>query len=110
MRISSVDEFISYYDRIKARTIRLFDYIPEEQIEWTYQEGKFTLGDLIRHNACIERFMYAETIRGKPSSYAGCGESYAKGLNGVIDFYKQLYQESRTIFLGLDEDGLNKKM
>lgn len=109
MTITSISDFIQYYDRIKARTIRLFDYIPSDKIEWTYKAGKFTIGDLIRHNACIERYMYAETVQGKPSLYTGCGPSYARNREEVVAFYKKLYQESREIFLSMEDADLTKR-
>jgi uncharacterized damage-inducible protein DinB len=109
MEITSIEGFLRYYDRIKGRTIRLFDYIPSEKIEWTYKAEKFTIGDLIRHNACIERYMYAETVQGNPSSYTGCGRSYAEGVDEVAAFYKQCYSESRDIFMTLSDEDLQQK-
>ncbi len=41
---------------------------PPDKIDWAYAPGKFTLGDLARHLAAIERYMYAETVRGNPTS------------------------------------------
>lgn len=109
MITTHLSDFIQYYDRIKSRTIRLFDYIPEEKIEWTYKAGKFTIGDLVRHIACLERYMYVETVLGNPSRYTGCGPSYASSLEEISTFYKKLYQESREIFLSLDEADLTAK-
>jgi hypothetical protein len=40
--------------------------IPPDRLEWTYQQGKFTLGDLLRHLATVERYMFAETVAGSP--------------------------------------------
>ncbi|NEQ49144.1 MAG: DinB family protein [Leptolyngbya sp. SIO3F4] len=109
MEIHDVQSFIDYHSRIKQRTRRLLDYIPEDKLEWTYQAGKFTLGDIIRHVANIERHMYAETVRGKPSKYSGCGPEYAEGLANVIRYYDRMQQESQEIFLQLDEADLHKK-
>jgi len=63
MKIENISEFVSYYSKIKKRTQRLFDYIPKDKLEWTFREGKFTIGDQVRHLANIERFMYAETVQ-----------------------------------------------
>ncbi|MEP0985746.1 DinB family protein [Ekhidna sp.] len=73
MEIYDGQSFVKYLDKVKARTSRLFDFIPEDKIEWTYQNGKFTIGDQIRHLAAIERFMYVENVQLKPSKYQGCG-------------------------------------
>jgi len=55
--------------------------VPLDKLDWTFREGKFTLGDLLRHMAAIERYMFAETIQDKPSRYAGCGKDLADGFN-----------------------------
>ena len=109
MEITNIDSFLAYYKKIKRRTQRLFSYIPPDKIEWTYQEGKFTIGDLIRHLATIERHMYAENVQNKPSLYKGCGIEYAAGYEEVIQFYNQLHEESIQIFAQLKEEDLHKK-
>ena len=109
MEITNVTSFLAYYAKIKKRTTTLFDYIPPEKIEWTYQEGKFTIGDLIRHLATIERYMYAENVQLKPSLYKGCGTEYAERYENTIKFYNQLHEESMEIFSKLNEADLKKK-
>lgn len=63
MEFNDINTFLDYYAKIKNRTRRLFNYIPPTHIKWTYQEGKFTIGDIIRHLANIERLMYAENVQ-----------------------------------------------
>lgn len=109
MEITDIQKFLSYYAKIKQRTIKLFAYIPPEKIEWTYQEGKFTIGDIIRHLANIERYMYAENVQLKESQYQGCGMEYAKGYQNVIDYYKNRHIESLEIFSKLTQQDLLKK-
>jgi hypothetical protein len=43
--------------------------------------GAFTFGDLFRHLAGLERFMYAGNVQGRPSTYLGHGVRLAAGLN-----------------------------
>ena len=109
MEVNNIESFLKYHSRIKYRTRRLFDYIPPEKIEWTYREGKFTIGDIIRHIANIERYLYAETIQFNKSKYTGCGREFAEGLQNVTDYYDKVYQESKEIFMRLDPSDLNKK-
>jgi len=66
MEISNIESFLEYYERVRQRTLAVISLIPPDKIEWTYKEGKFTLGDLVRHIATIERYMYAENVQGKP--------------------------------------------
>lgn len=109
MEISDIQSFVRYYSRIKQRTSRLFDYIPKDQMEWTYQAGKFTIGDLIRHLANIERFMYAETVQFKASRYQGCGTEFAEGYEAVVGYYQKMHEESLAIFLNLSQEDLHNK-
>lgn len=109
MEITDINSFLRYYGRIKERTKRLFAYIPEDKIEWTYQEGKFTIGDIIRHLATIERHMYAENVQLKDSRYNGCGINYASGYKETIQFYNDLHQESVAIFSQLSTADLQRK-
>ncbi len=109
MEITNIHTFLNYYKKVKERTRRLFEYIPPDKIEWTYQDGKFTIGDLIRHLATIERYMYAENAQFKPSRYNGCGIEYAEGYEETIAFYDKMYEESSNIFANLSNDTLQKK-
>jgi len=78
-------------------------------MEWTFQTGKFTIGDIVRHLANIERYMYAENAQFKPSIYEGCGINYTEGFNEVIQYYEDLQGESFAIFSKLTNEDLNKK-
>ena len=109
MELTSSQSFVNYLDKVKARTRRLFDFIPEDKLEWTYQSGKFTIGDQIRHVAAIERFMFAENVQMKPSRYGGCGEELATGKENIIQFYQDMQAESREIFLRLTDQELLQK-
>ncbi|TSE05272.1 DinB family protein [Aquimarina algiphila] len=109
MEIQDIDNFLKYYSRIKGRTKALFEYIPEDKIEWTIKEGKFTIGDIIRHLALTERFMYLENIQLKPSLYTGCGEDFAKGYQNTINLYTELNIASNKIISELDRKSLQQK-
>ena len=109
MEITDIKLFLNYYTKIKNRTKRLFDYIPNDKIEWTYQSGKFTIGDIIRHLANIERMMYAENVQHLPSLYNGCGINYAEGYENVIKFYNEQHLASMAIFSKLSNVDLLKK-
>lgn len=109
MEIIDGQSFVKYLDKVKARTQRLFDYVPEDKIEWTYQEGKFTIGDQIRHLAAIERFMYVENVQLRPSKYQGCGTELAEGKEATVQFYQQMQKESREVFEQLTNADMNRK-
>ena len=109
MEITTIAPFLSYLESIRQRTKRLVKIIPPDKLEWTWQKGKFTFGDLIRHLATIERYMYAETVKGHPSAYPGCGRELADGYEEVIAYFERLHQESVAIFSTLTDEDLQKK-
>lgn len=109
MEIRSISSFLSYYEKIRARTNSVIAVVPPDQLEWTYHPGKYTIGDIIRHIACIERYMYAETIAGRKSSYRGCAVAVAEGYDSVLHFFNSLHNESLSIFGSLSDEDLNQK-
>ncbi|MEP5613774.1 MAG: DinB family protein [Cyclobacteriaceae bacterium] len=109
MIITSVEEFLPYYEKVRGRTLKVIQAIPPEHIEWTYKEGKFTFGDIIRHLATIERNMYAENAQFKQSKYQGCGEDLASGFEDVLKFFNHLHDESIEIFSNLPPEDLQRK-
>lgn len=109
MEFTSIEPFLAYYSKIRKRTLRIISFIPPEQIEWTYAPGKFTLGDLVRHLACIERNMYAENAQFLPSKYNGCGAELAAGYENILAFLNAKHAESMEIFAQLTPEDLQRK-
>ena len=109
MQIQNLEIFLDYLNKVHQRTLRVGRCIPPDQVEWTYREGKFTLGDLVRHIAAIERYMFCETIQGNPSRYSGCGRELADGYENVIAFMENLQRQSCEIISRLSEADLQRK-
>ncbi|MCB0533887.1 MAG: DinB family protein [Lewinellaceae bacterium] len=110
MKIENVNDFLEYYSKVRARTRRVALLIPDTQLEWTYQPGKFTLGDLVRHIAAIERWLYAETVFGRPAAYQGCGPELASGKAAVLDYFDAMHAESVALFQQLTPEQLEAKV
>jgi len=109
MQIQNLELFLDYLDKVHQRTMRVARCIPPDKLDWTYREGKFSLGDLARHIVTINRYMFAETIQGKPSRYAGCGKELADGYENVLMFMEGLHRQSVEIFSRLSDEDLNRK-
>jgi uncharacterized damage-inducible protein DinB len=109
MEIQSVQQFLEYWSSLRRRTRRVVECIPPERIEWTCRAGAFTLGDLVRHPATIERYMYAETVAGRPSRYQGCGRDLADGYDAVLAYFDRLDVEAKAIFGALSDADLERK-
>jgi len=107
--IDSLASFLDYWPKARARTTRVLDHLPASDLEWTWQPGRFTFGDLLRHLAGIERFMYAENVAGRPSRYAGHGIDLAAGLDGVRAYVERCHHEAMAMFGSLHDTRLHER-
>lgn len=109
MEILTIQPFLQYFGNVRERTKRVVLVIPAEKIDWTYAPGKFTFGDLLRHIAVTERYMFAECVQGKPSRYTSHGKEFAEGRDDILSLMDRLHQESMDIFAALSDADLQKK-
>jgi uncharacterized damage-inducible protein DinB len=109
VEIRDTGTFLGYLGSVHQRTRRVVQCIPPADIEWTPAPGRFTLGEIVRHLAGIERWMYGETVQGRPTAYPGHGTNLADGFDDVLAYYDRLHAESREIFCALTEQNLQAK-
>lgn len=57
-------EIIDYFERVRARTMRVVACVPPSAVDWTHRPGKFTIGDLMRHLASMTEEQVKERSRG----------------------------------------------
>ena len=109
MEILTIQPFLQYFANVRERTLRVARCIPAEKIDWSYAPEKFTLGDLLRHLAVVERYMWAENVQGRPSTYTTHGKELADGLENILGFMDRLHSESMEIFSKLTDEDLRGK-
>jgi len=109
MEIRDPKEFLNYFDKVHQRTMKVVRAIPKDQVDWRFREGKFTLGDLVRHIATANRYMFVEVVQGRPSSYAGCGKDLAASHDEIVEFAERLHQETVAILSGFTAEDLQRK-
>jgi uncharacterized damage-inducible protein DinB len=105
----NIQSFLAYFTKIRERTVRVVQCIPHDQLEWTFQPGRFTLGDLARHIALTERYVFAETVRSNQIRYAGCGKELADGYEHVVALMDRLHRETLAILSVLSPEDLQRK-
>lgn len=98
------ESFLEYWPSVRKRTGRLLAGIAPEQLEWTPAAARWSLGDQVRHLAGIERWMYAETVHGRPSRYPGHGRNLAEGAEAVGAYLDRCHAESMELFLALTQE------
>jgi uncharacterized damage-inducible protein DinB len=109
MEISTIQPFLQYFGNLRERTMRLARSIPPDKMDWSYAPGKFTLGDLLRHIAVTELYMFAENVQGRASRYTSHGKEFADGRDNVLAFMERLHAEAMEIFAKLSDEDLQGK-
>ena len=98
MEVHDPAAFVEHLDHVHARTRRVVALIKPADVEWAPKDGWLTFGGLVRHLAGIERWMYAETVRGRP-------DRAVAALDGgrALNLSEQL--EVRAVAVRLRADG-----
>jgi uncharacterized damage-inducible protein DinB len=109
MEIRNIHPFLQYSGNIRERTMRVARCVPQDKIDWSYAPGKFTLGDLLRHIAVTERYLFAENIQSGESRYTSHGKELADGREKILAFMDRLHAESMEIFSKLTDADLQSK-
>jgi uncharacterized damage-inducible protein DinB len=109
MEIRTIEPFLKYFGNFRERTVRVARCVPPDKIDWSYAPGKFTLGDLLRHIAVAERYMFAENARGNPSRYTSHDKELADSLENILALMEKLHAESMEIFSRFTEQDLQRK-
>lgn len=110
MEISNIASFLLYYQKTRLITTKVMEVIPVDKVDWAYMPGKFTIGDLIRHIAAIERFVFAEIAMGNKPAYKGCGKEIADGYENIISWFHEMHAQTITIFKTLSDQSLKNKI
>ena len=75
-------------------------------VEWSPGAGLFTLGDLVRHVGAAERYVWAETVHGRPARYVSHGRELADGRDAVLAFLDRMHEEAMPLFRALTPEAL----
>ena len=96
--MTHVEDFVSYFKGIRKRTARLVPLVPPGQLEWRPAPGAMSFGDLLRHLAGTERWMWAENVAGRPARFPGHDASLAPGYEATCAYFERLHVEALAIF------------
>jgi len=106
---ASIEAFLAYLESVRRRTRAVVERIPEEHWDTPSAEGRFTPGDVVRHIAATERWMWAENAQGRPSRYPGHGPELAPTKAEALAYLDQCHEEAVGIFAALTPVDLNGK-
>jgi uncharacterized damage-inducible protein DinB len=109
MEIRSASAFADYWEKVRERTRRVAAVIPAGKLEWRWKPATYSPGDILRHLGGLERWMWAENARLRPSRYPGHGEELASGLPAVQAYLESCHTAAMEIFRGLSDADLAEK-
>lgn len=101
--------FLSWFEGVRRRTRAVAAAIPADRLERAPAEGRFTPGDLVRHVAATERWMWAENACLRPSRYPGHGRELADGKEAVLAYLDEMHAGTIEILAGLSPADLLAK-
>jgi uncharacterized damage-inducible protein DinB len=104
-----IGAFLSWFESVRRRTRALAQAVPEEYMERASAPGRFTPGDILRHIAATERWMWGENARLRPSIYPGHGRNLAEGKTAVLWFLDEMHTQTVEILGGLTPDDLQQR-
>lgn len=110
MEVNTIETFLNYYKKTREITNQFIQVIPNDKIDWSYASNKFTIADLVRHIAAIERNVFAEAILEKPICYKSCGKDLADGYDNVVNYFNEMHKQSMQIFKSLKDRDLTRKI
>ena len=91
----TLEEFRHYWTRVRTRTEAVLARVPDDRVDWSPGSGAMTFGDVIRHLALTERWLFVEVARGRPSRYESHDARWGKSLGEVRALMTQLHAESQ---------------
>ncbi len=109
MSFEDPQAFVEYWRGVRRRTRRLLPLVPPDRLEWSPGLGRWSFGDQFRHLAALERWMYAENVKGRPSRYPGHGTNLADGSEALAEYHDRMHEEACGIFGSLTPADLTGK-
>lgn len=109
MEIASIEPFLDYYGKLRGRTLRVVERMPPERIEWAPAPDAFTFGDILRHLAGIERWVFTENAHLRPPRYPGHARELADGHAEVLAYVERLHVESLEVLSTLTPEDLRRR-
>ena len=109
MNSPSIPSTLDYYSKIRKRTLKIVETIPEDRLPYQLTKGKFSLGDLSRHIALIERDLYLPCLKNESPSYKGCGSEHAESKEQIIELFENVSASFQETLRQQSDDFLAEK-
>src|SRR5688572_7832288 len=102
------EEFRKYWSRLRARTEAVLACVPDDRIDWSPGSGAMTFGDVIRHLALTERWLFVEVACGRLSRYESHDGRWGTSLTDVRALMTRLHGQSQELLTAFSQDDLDR--
>jgi len=96
-------QLLEYSKRVRERTAAVVAHVPADRVDWSPGVGAMTFGDLIRHVALTERWLFVEVACGGTSRYDSHDTRWGASLPEVQALMLRLHRESQARLAAFDE-------
>ncbi len=110
MEITKIETFLVYLEKTRAATLKVIEVIPPAKLDWSYMPNKFTIADLVRHIAAIERTVFAEVAIGNKPNYKGCRKDVVDGYENIVRYFNEMHSQTIEILKSISDDSLKRKI
>jgi len=105
-----METFLAYLEKTRAATLKVIEVIPHDKLDWSYMPNKFTIADLVRHIAAIERNVFAEVALGNKPNYKGCRKDLADGYENIVRYFNEMHSQTIEILKSISDESLKSKI
>ncbi len=104
--ISSVTDFIKYFESVRRRTLNYVKTIPSDQMNWAPGPDRFTCGDLVRHIASAELMFVGVAMTGKWEYQDHTVTAATRSLEGTLAYLATMHTQAMERLQTLSDSGL----
>jgi uncharacterized damage-inducible protein DinB len=97
------EEFRNYWSRVRTRTQAVVACVPDDRIDWSPGSGAMTFGDVSRHLALTERWLFVEVACGRLSRYESHDGRWGTTLGEVRTLMTRLHGESQELLAAFSQ-------
>jgi uncharacterized damage-inducible protein DinB len=104
------EELRNYWARVRARTEAVLARVPDDRIDWSPGSGAMTFGDVIRHLALTERWLFVEVACRRPSRYESHDARWGRSSDEARALMRRLHRESEELIAALSRVDLESSV
>lgn len=106
--ITSLRDYLAYFEGVRKRTHLFIDAVPLTLADWSPAPGEYTCGDIVRHLGSVQ-LMNWRLVAGEPMKYPGHDPSLGADLGAAREYLNACHAEGVKLLEGLPDSSLSQK-